>query len=159
MMDPRYAAADPAKFWERVIPSEGCWLWSGVVNPTTGYSQFSVRTDTGVITIYAHRWAYELLVGPVPDGLELDHLCRNRECVRPDHLEPVLPAVNVRRGVGPERTRLRYAAQTHCRNGHPLAGDNLRLSRRGAYTARVCRTCQADAMKRFYERRRVGAAA
>lgn len=96
-MDPRYSTADPTKFWERAIPSEGCWLWDGVVNRANGYSQYLIRVDGTVFTLRAHTWSYLLHHGPVPDGLEIDHLCRTRECVRPDHLEAVSHLENMQR--------------------------------------------------------------
>lgn len=74
----------------------GCWLWTAAVDPTTGYGKFHIGPDQR--TCGAHRFAYELLVGPIPDGLVLDHLCRVRHCVNPQHLEPVTVGENLRRG-------------------------------------------------------------
>jgi len=84
-----------------------------------------------------HRLTYEALVGPIPPGLVIDHLCRVPECVNPDHLEPVTHAENLARGIG-ANSRDRRAAQTHCPNGHALEGENLALSPAGG---KVCRTC------------------
>lgn len=81
------------RFWYRVAVTPGCWLWTGALN-WDGYGCFNAGPE---ISSSAHRFAYRLLVGPVPDGLELDHLCRTRNCVNPDHLEPVTHAENVRR--------------------------------------------------------------
>lgn len=83
---------DERRFWSKVDASGDCWLWTGA--PHLGYGRFS-RGRSGAT--YAHRVAYELLVGPIPDGLTLDHLCWNTLCVNPDHLEPVTRAENTRR--------------------------------------------------------------
>ena len=80
-----------ARFWQKVDKSGDCWEWIGAVS--SGYGHF--QTDGGTTT--AHRVAYQLLVGPIPDGLHVDHLCRNTLCVNPDHLEPVTQAENNRR--------------------------------------------------------------
>jgi len=94
------ATVDEAdRFWSKVrlCPRDGCWLWTGAPN-ADGYGRFQRRLATGVYRmVKAHRYAYELLVGPIPEGLTLDHLCLHRLCVRPSHLEPVTNAENVRR--------------------------------------------------------------
>ena len=120
-------------FWTRVEPQEdGCWLWGGQINDH-GYGLFRAGR------VYrAHRWSYEHLVGPIPEGLVLDHLCRVRNCVNPDHLEPVTHRENVLRGVGPTAAN---AAKTECRKGHALVGDNVRQRPTGC---RECRTCARD---------------
>lgn len=102
----------------------GCWLWTGHINGS-GYGTMGGRS--------VHRLVYIELVGPIPDGLQLDHLCRIRNCVNPAHLEPVTAAENVRRGDGPGG---RNARKTHCKNGHTLTPENVYI-RRG----RNCRIC------------------
>lgn len=98
-MDERAAKVSWETFWSRVDrQTDGCWQWTGFINPN-GYSQMSVRVDGKVRTIQAHRVAYEWFVGPVPDGLTIDHLCRNTRCVNPAHLEAVAHHENVRRAV------------------------------------------------------------
>ena len=103
-------ASRPAteRFWEKVDKNgpNGCWVWLASLG-STGYGQFEVDYKP----LKAHRFAYILLVGPIPDGLELDHLCRNRPCVNPDHLEAVSHADNVQRGVGPS---VENRLKTHC---------------------------------------------
>jgi hypothetical protein len=95
-MDARVSEIGKTKFLQRVERSPKCWEWTGVKNPA-GYGQMSVRVDGKVHTVQAHRIAYELYVGPMPAGLEVDHLCRNRGCVRPTHLEAVTHLVNMQR--------------------------------------------------------------
>jgi hypothetical protein len=118
-----------ARFWAKVDKTEGCWLWTAHVF-RDGYAVFRVDGKQ----VYIHRWAYELLVGPIPDGMQVDHLCRVRHCVRPDHLEPVTPRENSRRAKAANR-------RTHCQRGHLL--DEVRGRRQ-------CRTCKADAERRRY---------
>jgi hypothetical protein len=122
---PRIPAAE--RFWAQVEITEGCWLWSAYVDPS-GYGKFTAVVG---VSVYAHRWSYEFLVGPIPDGLVIDHLCRVRNCVNPDHLEPVTSAENTRRGIHPRRFKI------NCLRGHPLSGDNVLVS--GG--TRYCRTC------------------
>src|SRR3954469_2333783 len=112
---------------ERPDGIEGCWLWVGCVL-SSGYGQFW----DGERKVGAHRWSYEHFVGPIPYGLELDHLCRVRNCVNPAHLEPVTRAENHRRGISDEVHRARFLAKTHCPSGHPYSGDNLFFSNTGA---------------------------
>lgn len=111
----------------------GCWIWTASIR-LEGYGQFHLNERNRL----AHRVAYEFFVGRIPDGLQLDHLCRNRACVNPKHLEPVTPRENVMRGTLPEASRRRGRERTHCRNGHPFIGDNVA---RGPDNERVCRAC------------------
>ena len=100
-------------FWDRVEKTATCWFWTGTSNDDY-YGQYQRNGRAHL----AHRYAYEEAVGPIPDGLELDHLCRVPRCVRPSHLEPVTPRVNQRRGMGFSGLNAR---KTHCANGHPFA--------------------------------------
>lgn len=85
----------PQRFWRRVTKTDTCWLWTGWINHN-GYGHFGV---TNRLTVKAHRYAYELTVGPIPAGLVLDHLCQTRACVNPDHLDPVTSQENQRRAM------------------------------------------------------------
>lgn len=112
---------------------DGCWIWTGAGTRTAGgYGQAKVRGKNALL----HRWMYERLIGPVPEGLQLDHLCRTKRCCNPAHLEPVTNRVNSLRG---NNLCARRARQTHCYRGHPLWGDNLYVIR--ATGSRQCRAC------------------
>lgn len=118
--------------------NEACWEWIGTKG-RTGYGQ--VHGGNGKRGLLAaHRVAYEAFVGPIPRGLVIDHLCRNRGCVNPEHLEPVTQRVNIRRGNAPPGIAAR---KEFCVNGHPLTGDNLRVARvSGGRTKRTCWICR-----------------
>lgn len=131
------------RFWEKVDADGDCWVWTAATN-TSGYGQFSV----GGKHQGAHRVAWELLVGPIPEGLQIDHLCRVKHCVNPDHLEPVSHAENFRRGIRGAQDR----AKTHCPQGHPYAGDNLYVHPDGRH--RQCRACGAASARRSRARMR-----
>lgn len=133
------------RFWPKVDkrgPDE-CWLWTASTT-TSGYGYIS-RGRRGEGKVHAHRVAYELLVGPIPEGLELDHLCRTRACVNPQHLEPVTHRENMRRGQLTPRRDV-------CGRGHPMTtGDpNVGFFPNGK---RFCRTCKRE-MHRLAARRR-----
>ncbi len=98
---------------------------------------------------YTHRAVWMTLHGPITEGLELDHLCRNPACYNPTHLEPVTRSVNTRRGVGPTILAGRQTSKTHCPQGHPYAGENLIRRSDGA---RACRSCKNASNLRTYHR-------
>lgn len=121
------------RFWTKVEKTDECWNWTASRNKD-GYGQFKVQ---GSNLSLAHRFAYEQLVGPIPEGLTIDHLCRNRACVRPAHLEAVPMEENHRRG-RPGRFGGRQK-QPYCKRGHPMdgPGSDVRISG----TTRNCRIC------------------
>jgi len=146
-------AAQSMTLAERIKPmfsrGEGCWPWLGKPAPS-GYGRIG---DKGRI-LMAHRAVYELLAGPIPDGMTLDHTCHNtdpscaggnscphRLCVNPAHLEPVPTEVNKARG---KSLAAKRARQTHCQNGHPLSGDNVSFepSKKTGRATRRCRICR-----------------
>jgi hypothetical protein len=133
------------------LGGEGCWEWEGSVSPE-GHGRISrMRGDGFQQHPLVHRVVYEWLVGPIPQGLTIDHLCRNPRCVRPSHLEPVTNIVNVMRGVSPAAQNAR---KTHCHKGHELPPDyrawrNKRMRsckpcKHDAYLARLARLAQPD---------------
>ena len=129
------------RFMAKVEPGvDGCWRWTGAIHGASGYASF---TAAGRRATYAHRWAYEHYVGPIPAGHVIDHDCHNasltcpggrecphRQCANPAHLSAVLQRDNVRNAVD------RISA---CRNGHPRTAENVYVDRRGW---RHCRPCQ-----------------
>jgi hypothetical protein len=133
---------DKERFWPKVNKTDTCWLWQGALY-RSGYGAFRYDGQMRV----AHRFAYQVTVGAVPDGRVLDHLCRVRACVRPDHLEPVTDRENVLRGVGPTADN---ASKTHCDGGHELTEQNTYVSpptKAHPRGCRHCRICKAEALR------------
>lgn len=126
----------------------GCWEWTGA--KVNGYGRISVGGREGNARV-AHRVIYELTVGPVPAGMDLDHLCINPGCVNPDHLEPVSHAENMRRG--PTNVAARNAAKTRCPQGHPYDEENTGYRKNGD---RICRTCDNARSRAYYYKRKSG---
>ncbi|NWN89184.1 MAG: HNH endonuclease [Micrococcaceae bacterium] len=118
-----------ARFLTKVDKSKGgCWLWIGYLN-RSGYGTFGVNGKA----MLAHRWSYEHYIGPIPDGLDIDHLCRVRHCVNPAHMEPVTNAENI------ARSPIHYGARTRCKNGHEFTPENTAVRPDGG---RRCLTCK-----------------
>lgn len=128
-----------ARFWVKVSKSDSCWIWTG----TKTHKQYGIF-HLGGKRKRAHQIAYMLSVGPIPEGLQLDHLCRNPSCVNPAHLEPVTSRENTLRGIA-HKGRSGPKLKEFCKYGHPYAGDNLYVARGRRY----CRTCMKAAMKKF----------
>lgn len=117
----------------------GCWLWMGTTNKRTdleGYAQTKIKGKK----LLVHRLMYERHRGPIPEGMQLDHLCRNHLCVNPDHLEPVTPKENLHRS--PLTWASRQSSKTHCKWGHEFTPENTQLDARGH---RICAACRHGA--------------
>lgn len=129
-----------ARFIAKVDKTDTCWLWTAAMTPL-GYGRFRAGR-----LLQAHRWSYEYHVGPIPDGLVLDHLCRTPRCVNPDHLEPVTHRENILRG---ETVAAHRAAQTHCKRNHEFTPENTYIQMRRGFPSRHCCECA-----RWHERKR-----
>lgn len=126
------------------VAPTGCWIWIGGIQ-SGGYGHVvdkRPRDEKRHRMMLAHRFVYEELVGPIPDGLHLDHLCRVRPCVNPEHLEPVTVLEN--------NLRSAHCNKTHCKHGHALTGENSYVQGR----SRECRTCRRIQQRRFRARRK-----
>lgn len=140
-----------ARFMSKVVKQpNGCWQWIGA-RKGGGQAYGAFRLSRRLA--YAHRVAHELFVGPIPDGLQLDHLCRNTLCVNPDHLEVVTSRVNTLRGDSP---LAEYARRTHCAQGHRFTPENTFRRRDGG---RGCLACRRAHRRAYHRARRERAAA
>jgi len=132
---------DRRRFWAKVDKTRECWLWLGA--KTTGYGVMRLRGKN----VLAHRFAYEDIVGSIPEGLQIDHLCRNPSCVNPSHLEVVTNKENCLRGESPNAINAR---KTHCDNGHPFDEQNTYV--RPDNGQRQCRICRHKMRMEYHQR-------
>lgn len=141
------------RFWVKVKQDGDCWVWTATKNAPTekngggGYGGF--RLDGRMVK--AHIYAYKTMVGEIPDGLELDHLCRNRACVNPYHADPVPKAINLQRAV------YRLRERTHCKYDHEFTPENTYWYKpsSGDGLGRACKTCRAAAAAAYESRRKI----
>lgn len=131
------------RFWTKVNKTSNCWNWTGAVIQN-GYGQFFF----GGKVVGAHRASYEINVAQIPEGMEIDHLCRNRKCVNPEHLEVVTRQVNQLRSNSVSGINAR---KTHCVRGHEYTSENTYLEKKG----KSCRTCRNKANSRYYAAKKV----
>lgn len=117
----------------------GCWIWQGATNKATGYGTLS--------NDYAHRLFFEATKGEIPAGMTIDHLCKVRNCVNPDHLEAVSQRVNNCRSGNPAGLN---AQKTHCLNGHEFSPENTRIITRSTGDGRMCVTCNRAYQRKLY---------
>lgn len=141
------AVTDTARLLSKFTVDDGCWNWTAYKTPK-GYGMVQFRG----MTWRAHRAVYTLFRGEIPNGLTLDHLCRNPGCVNPAHLEPVTMRENVLRGIGLAAANAR---QTNCKAGHPLDGANVYLRRRpDGRRRRDCLSCRRRWNQEYRHRKR-----
>lgn len=164
--DPTYAKFEPIRggtdeerFWAKVTPTGFCWYWGGSCTGSTtdgkGHDYFNLGADSGRKGVVAHKFSYETLVGPVPDGLELDHLCRNPPCVNPDHLEPVTHAENMRRGFAPAQHSVRTKK---CGYGHDISTEEKVYTNGRVQVRSTCKICAARRQRAYLDRKKARAA-
>ena len=129
------------RFWEKVNKTDSCWIWTGAVNHK-GYGFFKSPS-----TPVAHRYSYEITFGKIPDGYQIDHLCKVRNCVRPDHLEAVTPKENNSRSGCWDINK----NKTHCPRGHEYTDDNTYVQKKGS---RVCKECARVLGRERYQKKK-----
>lgn len=131
------------RFKAKYVVENECWVWKGYVQPN-GYGQFKPDGRRGAKQTSPHRFAYEHFIGPIPEGFEVDHLCKRRNCCNPAHLEAIPLQENRKR---------RNRDQTHCKHGHAFSESNTRIDR----GSRTCRACVARRVREHYHRNKPNA--
>jgi hypothetical protein len=135
------------RFWSKIDRAGSCWVWTGTLHKC-GYGVLVVTRKA----VLAHVFAFRMLIGAVPPGLQIDHLCRNRRCVNPAHMEAVTQAENIRRGIGPSAI---FARATHCIAGHEfIQANTYRVKTARGNNARRCRACHARRSREAQQRQR-----
>ena len=133
------------KLWEKVKREGDCWVWTGTV-ANRGYGSIHHEGRNGYLP---HRLSWELLRGPSPEGLVLDHMCQNRRCVNPCHLDPVTNRVNILRG---KSIAAQNFIKTECINGHEFSQKNTRIRKDGS---RICKECERERLRKFRENQKL----
>jgi len=127
----------------------GCWIWIGPVS-TSGYGLFKKSNQSK--NQMAHRYSYEAVNGEILEGLVIDHLCRKKLCVNPNHLEAVTQSINSLRGLKPQQNKDKAAKRTHCNYGHELTPENILISHCKRGDARSCRECKRISWRKWKQK-------
>ena len=138
---PNISQADLDRFWSKVEKTETCWNWLGW-KTNVGYGQFKINYKN----VLSHRFSYIICKGEIIGELYIDHLCRNRGCCNPEHMELVTHRENTMRGYNPASLN---SKKTHCVRGHLLSGDNLYLSPKSKQ--RTCYECRRFTNREYYK--------
>lgn len=152
MPRPKLPLIDRLQRYSLPEPNTGCWLWGGDWD-VNGYGKINIIDDAGIRRMRkAHLVYYEVTVGPVPAGMELDHKCRVRCCVNPAHMEPVTHEENMLRGL--HTVQLLQSTKTHCPAGHPYDEINTKRRTDRGWNARECRACHLIASRAYKARQK-----
>lgn len=130
----------------KVDETSGCWVWGGSKDKD-GYGKVRVKFPNGRVAYLAHRMTFMHFVGDIPDGKEVDHICKNTSCINPAHLRLLTHRENVE--AGDYKTHHRNAVKTHCIHGHALTAENIRIQRHKNTVMRHCKLCAKDRSKKY----------
>jgi hypothetical protein len=144
-----YKLSKKERFWQSVNKTDSCWVWTRFLNPD-GYGQIKVREKNGAKTYRVHRYSLMLSGIKIPKEMFVDHICRNRACVRPEHLRVVTPKVNsLENSIGPLAIN---SKKTHCKRGHKFTKQNTRVMKTKYGTGRCCIVChRSESIKHYNE--------
>lgn len=131
------------RFWKKVKKTDSCWIWTAGIYKNSGYGQFYYKGKK----INAHRVAYMLTKGEIPSGMVIDHLCRNRACCNPAHLEAVTQRENILRGNSLKTRQMIARHRTHCPHGHEYTEENTTFNKNGN---KMCRECDRKRKREKY---------